>query len=86
MDFPSWQIDSLFPSGRGKTRVARQGPRDGDYCSVIQTLNRDLAVAEVPVIGYAESKNRKLQDNAVADRGKLMMVESPFSNKLPQLR
>ncbi len=65
--------------------IADLALRNGDFCGIIRELRADPDTIHVPVLGYADPKNEKLVDAAVAAGANLVAAEAGILDQLPQL-
>lgn len=65
--------------------IADLALRHGDFCGIIAQLRASPDLAHVPVLGYCDSKNRKLVVAALEAGAKLVAAEQGIPDQLAQL-
>ena len=65
--------------------IADLALRHGDFCGIIAQLRASPDLAHVPVLGYCDSKHRKLVVAALEAGAKLVAAEQGIPDQLAQL-
>lgn len=89
-----WRVSEVKLANQVLPEVRAQMPivvlmelalRTGDTCPVISEIRRDPVVRHIPVLGYCDSKNKKLCDAALAAGASLVAAEAGLLEQLPHL-
>ena len=78
-------VPRLVRENRPMVVIADLALRHGDFCGIIGQLRASPDLAHVPVLGYCDSKNRKLVDAALEAGAKLVAAEQGIPDQLAQL-
>ena len=78
-------VPRLVRENRPMVVIADLALRHGDFCGIIGQLQASPDLAHVPVLGYCDSKNRKLVDAALEAGAKLVAAEQGIPDQLAQL-
>lgn len=78
-------VPRLVREQRPMVVIADLALRHGDFCGIIGQLRASPDLAHVPVLGYCDSKNRKLVVAALEAGAKLVAAEQGIPDQLAQL-
>ena len=78
-------VPRLVRENRPMVVIADLALRHGDFCGIIGQVRSSPDLAHVPVLGYCDSKNRKLVDAALEAGAKLVAAEQGIPDQLAQL-
>lgn len=78
-------VPRLVREHRPMVVIADLALRHGDFCGIISQLRASPELAHVPVLGYCDSKNRKLVEAALEAGAKLVAAEQGIPDQLAQL-